>query len=116
MKLLFKWIVCFLALLVAAYVFPAQVSSSGMLALAAAAVVLWLLNLFVKPLLQLICLPATLLTFGLFSFVANAWMVGLTDAMLPMVQIDGFWIRLFVAILISLGNAAIMAVRARGLK
>lgn len=111
MKLVFKWLVCFLALLITAYVFPAHVSAAGILAFAAGAVVLWLLNLFIKPLLQLLCLPATLLTFGLFTFVANAWMVSLMDALLPVVHFDGFLLHLFVALLISLGNAAIMAVR-----
>lgn len=112
MKLILKWLICLIALLMTAFIFPAHVSvSGGIFALAAGATVLWLLNLFIKPLLQLVCLPATILTLGLFFFVANAWMVGLMDAILPPVHFDGFWVRLFAALLVSLGNAVLIAAR-----
>ena len=112
MKLFLKWLICLIALLLAAYIFPAHVSiSGGIFALAVGATILWLLNLFIKPLLQLVCLPATILTLGLFFFIANAWMVGLMDVMLPSLHFEGFWIRLFAALLVSLGNAILIAAR-----
>ena len=110
MKLILKWLICFGAFAAAAALFPGQMTS-GAWQLAVAALILWLLNLLVRPLLQVICLPATMITFGLFYFVINAWMVGLTDAMLPFLYVNGFWLRLFVAFLVSVGNAVLIGSR-----
>lgn len=112
MKLLIKLMICFGALVITAYAFPAHVvTEGGVWTLVAAAVILWLFNLVVKPLLQALCLPVTLVTVGLFFFVVNAWMVGLTDAILPGLSIGGFWIRLFTAFLVSVGNGLLLSVR-----
>lgn len=112
MKLLIKLIICFGALIITAYAFPAHVVAQGGAAtLAAAAVILWLINLVLKPLLQALCLPVTLITMGLFFFVVNAWMVGITDAILPGLSIEGFWVRLFTAFLVSVGNALLLSGR-----
>ena len=112
MKLLIKLMICFIALVITAYAFESHViAEGGVWTLVAAAVILWLLNLIVKPLLQALCLPITLITVGLFFFVVNAWMVGLTDAILPGLSIEGFWIRLFTAFLISVGNALLLSAR-----
>ena len=112
MKLLIKLIICFGALIITAYAFPSHVAAQGGIAtLTAAAVILWLINLVLKPLLQALCLPVTLITMGLFFFVVNAWMVGITDAILPGLSIEGFWIRLFTAFLVSVGNALLLSCR-----
>ena len=57
--------------------------------------------------------PLSMLTFGLFFFIVNAWMVSITDALLPFLRVDGFWIRLFVALLVSIGNAVLIGARHR---
>lgn len=44
-----------------------------------ASIVLAVLNLFVKPILFLLTLPVTIVTFGCFSFVINAMMLSLTS-------------------------------------
>ncbi|HWR22237.1 MAG TPA: phage holin family protein [Feifaniaceae bacterium] len=112
MKLLVKLIICFGALAVTAYAFPAQVTAEGgVWTLIAAAAILWLLNLIVKPLLHALCLPVTLVTAGLFFFVVNAWMVSLADAILPGLHIEGFWLKLLAAFLVSVGNAALLSAR-----
>ena len=112
MKLLVKLIICFGALAVTAYAFPAQVTAEGgVWTLVAAAAILWLLNLVVRPLIHVLCLPITLVTVGLFFFVINAWMVSLTDAILPGLFIEGFWLKLFAAFLISVGNALLFSTR-----
>ncbi|MEL7609990.1 MAG: phage holin family protein [Bacillota bacterium] len=112
MKLILKWLICFGALLAAQALFPAEVSG-GVWQFAVAALVLWLLNLLVRPLLQVLCLPVSMLTFGLFFFVVNTWMVSITDALLPFLRVDGFWLRLFVALLVSVGNAVLIGARHR---
>ena len=111
MKLLLKWFICALAVALAILSFPQAAHAASGLSFLAAATVLWLLNLILRPIVQLACLPATMLTFGLFFFIVNVWMVGLTDAMLPVVSFDGFWIKLFISLIVSAGNTAVMALR-----
>jgi len=112
MRFILKWLACFLALIVTARLFPAHVAAAdGLGTLALAALILCLVNLLVKPLMQLICLPVTLLTLGLFFFIVDAWMVGLADLILPPFQITGFWVRLFAALLVSAGNSLLSSGR-----
>jgi putative membrane protein len=54
------------------------------------AAVLGLANAFVRPLLVLLTLPATVLTLGLFLFVVNALMLMLVAALVDGFEIDGF--------------------------
>lgn len=109
MKLLIKWLICFGALAAAQALFPAQVAG-GAGQLAIAGLVLFATNLLIRPLAQLICLPVTILTLGLCHFVVNACMVGLTDAMLPFIHLNSFWVWLVVAFVITLGNATLLYV------
>ena len=116
MRIFFKWLACFLALVVTQWFFPAHViAANGIGTLALAALILFLVNLIVKPVMQLISLPITLLTLGLFFFVVNAWMVGLVDLMMPSLQLIGFWVKLFCALLVSIANSLLTTGRhARG--
>ena len=56
-----------------------------------AAFLLGIVNAIVRPLVILLTLPATLLTFGLFLLVINAGMLGLTAWFLDGFAINGFW-------------------------
>ena len=73
----------------------------GLLPALVAGVVLGLVNAVVKPLLIFFTLPVTLLTLGLFLFVVNAACLGLTAAVVPGFDIDGFWPALFGAFVVS---------------
>ncbi|MCJ7590252.1 MAG: phage holin family protein [Woeseiaceae bacterium] len=67
-----------------------------------AALLLGLVNAFVRPLLFVLTLPFTILTLGLFIFVMNAALLGLVAAMLDNFQVAGFWSALFGAIVVSI--------------
>ncbi len=56
-----------------------------------AALLLGLVNAFVRPLVILLTLPLTLITLGLFMLVINAAMFGLVAAMLDNFVVAGFW-------------------------
>jgi putative membrane protein len=73
----------------------------GTATLLIAAVLLGLVNAIVRPVLFVLTLPLTVVTLGLFLFVLNAAMLGLTAALLPGFQIDGFWAAVFGAIVIG---------------
>jgi putative membrane protein len=64
------------------------------------ALVLAVLNFFVKPILIILTLPATILTLGLFLFVINALVVWMASSLVSGIRIDGFgWALLFSLIL-----------------
>jgi len=59
--------------------------------LIAAAVILGVVNAFVRPLMVILTLPLTIVTFGLFLLVVNAAMIGLTAMFLGGFVVDGLW-------------------------
>lgn len=66
------------------------------------ALVLALLNIFLKPLLVLFTLPVTIVTLGLFLFVINAIIILLAAKFMDGVKVDGFWWALIFSLLLSL--------------
>lgn len=67
-----------------------------------AALLLGFANAIVKPLLIVLTLPLTLLTFGLFLLVINALMIMLVAALVKGFQVSGFWTAFFASIFIAL--------------
>lgn len=68
----------------------------------AVAILLGFLRAFLQPLLILISLPVTLLTFGLFLFVINAIIVLLADSLLIGFSVNSFGSALLFSLLLSL--------------
>jgi putative membrane protein len=68
------------------------------------AVVLAVLNVFVKPVLVILTIPITIVTLGLFLLVINTLVILLADWLVPGFQVDGFWWALVFSILLSLIN------------
>lgn len=66
------------------------------------AIVLGLLNLFVKPILIILTLPITIFTFGLFLFVINALIILLAAKFVSGFRVDGFWWALLFSLLLSI--------------
>lgn len=73
------------------------------------AIVLGLLNLFVKPLLILLTLPVTLLTFGLFLLVINAVIILLCNELVDGFSVANFWYALLFSILLSIGQTLVFS-------
>jgi len=74
-----------------------------------AAIVLGLANAFVRPLMILLTLPLTIFTFGLFLLVINALMLWMAAALVPGVQVRGFWPALLGSLLLTVLNVALAA-------
>lgn len=73
-----------------------------------ASIILGILNIVVNPILQLLSLPITLLTFGLFSLVINAAMLSLTAALLgSSFSFTSFWMTILISALLSLINTVV---------
>ena len=66
------------------------------------AIVLGLLNIFVKPLLILFTLPVTVFTLGLFLLVINAILILLCAKIVGGFRVDSFFTALIFSIVLSL--------------
>jgi putative membrane protein len=77
------------AILLAAYLVPGITYTGSLLYLLLAGLVLGLINLVVKPIVQLFSLPLIALTLGLFFLVINGLMLYLADFFLAGLQVDG---------------------------
>lgn len=65
------------------------------------AIVLGILNIFVKPILGLFGLPLTIITLGLFALVINAVIILIADYFMDSMAVDGFWWALIFSVLLS---------------
>ena len=103
---LIHWAITALSLWIASHLFRGiRFDSTG--ALVVAALLLGFANAIVKPLLIVLTLPLTLLTFGLFLLVINALMILLVAALVRGFKVSGFWTALFASIFISLLSVVI---------
>tara|TARA_R100001143_G_scaffold63605_1_gene73842 strand:- start:70733 stop:71059 length:327 start_codon:yes stop_codon:yes gene_type:complete len=71
------------------------------------AILLGLINMFIKPLILLITLPLTILTLGLFVLVINAGILMLIDKLVDGFKIKGFWWAVLFSIFISIANTVL---------
>lgn len=99
MRIFIHLLVSTVAVFVSAYVLPG-VSVSGWQAAFVAAIVIGVLNVFIKPILVVLTLPVTILTLGIFMLVINALLVMFTDRLVDGFEVDGFlWAAVFSVIL-----------------
>ncbi|NJM17516.1 MAG: phage holin family protein [Richelia sp. SL_2_1] len=82
MHFLLTWLGTAVSLLITAYIVPEFVIKSFVAALVAA-VVIGLVNAFIRPILSILTLPINLLTFGLFTFVINGFTLWLASILTP---------------------------------
>ncbi|MGG7036110.1 MAG: phage holin family protein [Flavobacterium sp.] len=71
------------------------------------AIVLGLLNFFVKPILVLFTLPITFFTLGLFYLVINAVIIMVCDKLVDGFEITSFWITFLFSIALSLSQSIV---------
>ncbi len=89
MNLLIRLVISTIAIIIAANLLDGVVVTNVTTALIAA-IVLGLLNAFVRPVLQILALPITILTLGLFYFVINILMVYFAAALVDGFAVNGF--------------------------
>ena len=101
MKLIIKLLLNALAVVLLSKLLSG-VSVDGYTTAIIVAIVIAVLNLFVKPLIVLLTLPATILTLGLFLFVINAFIILLADKLTDGFSVSSFWIALLFSILLTI--------------
>ncbi len=105
---LLHWAITALSLWVASHIFNGLKFDSTA-SLVVSALLLGFAYAIVKPLLVMLTLPLTLLTFGLFLLVINALMLLLVAWLVRGFKLSGFWTAFFASIFISLLSIAIGA-------
>lgn len=90
MYLLLALLLNALALIITSKIVPGFIVS-GFGAAVLSAIVLGVINTFIKPLLLILTAPINLLTLGLFTFIINALVLFMAAAIVPGLTIDRFW-------------------------
>jgi len=104
MKIITKiLLVAFVLLLVAEYV--PGIIVEGVYPAIIAAVVLGILNVFVKPILFVLTLPINILTLGLFTFIINATLFWFAATFVEGFAVSSFWYALFGSVLVTAASS-----------
>ena len=101
MKIIVRLIINIVALLVVELLIPGF-KFETYTAIVVSSVVIALVNTFIKPILQLIALPISILTFGIFAFIINVGLLFGISYIVPGFYIDGFLTAIIASILLSL--------------
>ena len=104
MRLILKLIVNAIAVFAAAYLLPG-VQVEGFITAIIVAIVLGVLNLFIKPILVILTIPITILTLGLFLLIINALIVLLCASLVSGFEVDGVLYALLFSLVVSVISA-----------
>ena len=101
LKIFIRWILYALAIIFIAWLVPGisvENFSSAMLV----CVIIALINIFIRPIIQLVTLPINFLTLGIFGLIINALLFMLAGYLAPGVHVDGFLSALLGSIVLSI--------------
>lgn len=100
MGFIIRLLVTTLIVVALAYVLPG-VAIDGFTTGLWVAVVLGLLNMFLKPVLVFLTLPATIITLGLFLLVINAVIIMLAANFVNGFTVSSFWTALLFSVILT---------------
>lgn len=100
-RLLIRWVLFALALLFTAWIVPG-ISFANFQTALLAALVMGLINLFIRPIILVLTLPLNLLTLGLLTFIINALMFLLVAKIVAGFMVTGFLAALLGSIVLSI--------------
>jgi putative membrane protein len=101
MRFIGKILITAMAALIASYLLPGVEIHSGITAIVIA-LVLALLNTFIKPILIVLTIPITVLTLGLFLLVINTIIIKWTAYLVGGFVVENWWAAFWFSILLSI--------------
>ena len=101
MKLIIRLAINVFALLLVEYLVPGFILTDYRAALVAA-VVIGVINSFIKPIAQLIALPFSIITFGLTAFLINVLLLWGASIIVPGFEIVSFTTAIIASVVLSL--------------
>ncbi|HYJ69734.1 MAG TPA: phage holin family protein [Nocardioidaceae bacterium] len=106
--LLVRWAIVSVAIAIVAAIMPSIDVEGGFFGLIGVALVFGLVNALIGPVLRLVSLPLTLITFGLFGLVVNALLLAISAGLLDNLDVGGFLATIVAAFLISVLTAVMV--------
>lgn len=99
-EFLAHWGITALSLWLASFIFHG-ISFSSKKSLYISALLLGFANAVIRPIVIILTIPLTLITFGFFLLVINALMMLLVSSLVPGFKVSGFWTAFFASILVT---------------
>lgn len=90
------------AVILTVNIVPGIAVADGWLTVLLVALVWSVITMVVRPVLSVLTLPITIVTFGLFSFILNALLFWAMELVVPGFSVDGFLAALLGAIVLSI--------------
>jgi putative membrane protein len=106
MDIIIKVLALAVALLFTAWVLPG-IEIDGFLPAVWAALIMGLINVFIRPVLIFLTIPINILTLGLFTFVINALLFLFTASIVDGFEVNGFMAALLGSIFLSVMSVVI---------
>jgi putative membrane protein len=107
-QLIIVWLVVAAAIAITAALVPSVEVDGGFLGLLGVALVFGLVNALIGPLLRLVSLPLTMMTFGLFALVVNAVLLAITAGLTDSLDVGGFFGVVLGALVISIVTSVLL--------
>ncbi len=102
MKYIFKIIVTSFAVVISSYLLSGGIHVDNYITAIFVAIVLSVLNIFLKPILILLTIPATILSLGIFLLVINAFIIVVAANVVDGFRVDSFGWAFVFSIILSL--------------
>lgn len=110
-RFLTRWLVCSLGLWIAANFLSSSISyDSRFRVILIAGFVLAVINLFLKPIIIFLSLPALLVSLGLFMIIINGLTVYIASRLYHPLHVTNFWAAVFAGMVIGLVNYLVTAI------
>jgi putative membrane protein len=109
MKFITKTLITAVAVIFAAYILRPGINVPNSQTAILVALVLGLLNSFVRPILILLTIPITIFTLGLFLLVINILMIKLTAEIVTDFKVESWWAALWFSVIVSVISAFIQS-------
>jgi len=106
MQYIINWLLITVAVFVSAELIPGVMVKNFFTAFVVA-VVMGIINTFIKPILLVLTLPINVFTLGIFTLVINAGLVMLAAYFVEGFSVRGFWQALLFSIILSLVNSVL---------
>lgn len=108
-KFFTKTIATAVAVLIAAYLLTGVTVPDSLTAIMVA-VVLGILNNFIKPILVILTIPITIFSLGIFLLFINVFIIQLATKIVPGFIVNGWWTALFFSFLVTLVTSVLESV------
>jgi putative membrane protein len=111
-----SWLINTLAVLVAERIVPGITFEPGsFLTPIVTALILGILNYFIRPIMMLLALPLLIVTLGLFTLVINGGLLYFVGSLLrPHFVVESFWAAFFGAVIISIVSVTLQIITGTG--